>query len=1285
MAGWRNPSGRTRWWLVGWLMTLLLLLGSLAALQTRPGVDWLVRTVIGLSGGQIQLGRWEGEWLRDVRVFDLRLAAGKTWIHVDRVRLRWAPRQLLNQRLQLHLLQLGTIAVVSGSDDQPPRLPASLRLPIEVQVERFECDAVLLHRPSVRLQAIAGRASADGHRYRLELERLHSPWGRVQGRAALAMQAPFVLDAHVSGDLGWQGKAVRAALHLDGQLDRLHLRLQGSGQGAPAFQAQAVLFPFAASPAGYLPDLTLQATGVDLAYWLPDAPSTALTLRVTGRPDPAKADSLRIGFGMVNQRPAAIDANGVPLRSLAGVASLHGAAIELHSVQAETLRGRLLASGRIHPSALDVRVQIDQVDLQPIHGRLLPTRLQGAISLSGSPARPRVRGSVRDPRLGVELDVSLLRLAPARARVHRLVLRANGAEASLQGHADLAGSQTFDLEAGFQRFDPARLGRFPAARLNGQIRARGSWLPRPQGTLQWVLNDSMLHQQPLQAQGRLALSGQRLSQADVDLQWGLNRLQLAGSFGLPADRLQLALSAPDLAVLGSGWQGQAQASLELGGAFRAPSVGGTAALDRLATPFALAVRQLSVRAQWPGDGQSSASLQLQATGLQAAGLHLHTATASVLGTLGQHQLHAGLESVWQGKSLAMQLQASGGWQPDTGWQGRLTQWQADGALDARLLHPVGVMLSPRHLLLEPAIVSVAGGVLRLEQTDIHAGRIALQGALRGMALAPWLGWLPAAEQQIQTDMTVDADWSLTYADGWNGRARLSHASGDLRVLRPDDSGAPLTLPLQLKGAQVEIVAEPARWSARAELRMQDFGIASAQADIWPAGGDLLPAAGSVVTASAQLDMPSVRWIGPLLSPQLALGGQLAVQMAASGTFGQLAWSGGLSADRVSVHNPDWGVRYDDGVVRASLTRVGLYISECQLRSGNGSLAAQGELLFGEQTTAARLEVQARQFAAVYRPDLQLVVSGNSLARLTDGRVTLDGNLKADSGFFRFTGGGVPSLSDDVLITGRHARRQKAQQTLPLSLSLVLDLDLGEQLRFEGWGIQTMLSGAVRVRALPGQPLHIAGAVHSSDGRYAAYGQDLAITQGVLAFQGPLDNPALDVIAIREHLPVQPGVHLTGSLQAPRLALIADADIPEHDKLSWLILGRPSAEAGQQKADADLLIAAASALLSRDQSFNMRQQLTSKLGIDEIGLRSRSTDTNGSTAPAGSSSSAAGATQQVVAIGKRLSDRAYLVYEQGVDAASAAVKLTYRMSRSWSVIARAGQESQLDLFWNIWFD
>ena len=31
------------------------------------------------------------------------------------------------------------------------------------------------------------------------------------------------------------------------------------------------------------------------------------------------------------------------------------------------------------------------------------------------------------------------------------------------------------------------------------------------------------------------------------------------------------------------------------------------------------------------------------------------------------------------------------------------------------------------------------------------------------------------------------------------------------------------------------------------------------------------------------------------------------------------------------------------------------------------------------------------------------------------------------------------------------------------------------------------------------------------------------------------------------------------------------------------------------------------------------------------------------------------------------------------------KLTYRVSRHWSLVAKAGQESQFDVFWNLWFD
>ena len=58
--------------------------------------------------------------------------------------------------------------------------------------------------------------------------------------------------------------------------------------------------------------------------------------------------------------------------------------------------------------------------------------------------------------------------------------------------------------------------------------------------------------------------------------------------------------------------------------------------------------------------------------------------------------------------------------------------------------------------------------------------------------------------------------------------------------------------------------------------------------------------------------------------------------------------------------------------------------------------------------------------------------------------------------------------------------------------------------------------------------------------------------------------------------------------------------------------------------------------------------------------------------------------QVVTIGKRLSARAQLSFEQSIGGTSSVIKLTYLLTRRLSVIGRAGSENALDLLFSLSF-
>jgi len=171
---------------------------------------------------------------------------------------------------------------------------------------------------------------------------------------------------------------------------------------------------------------------------------------------------------------------------------------------------------------------------------------------------------------------------------------------------------------------------------------------------------------------------------------------------------------------------------------------------------------------------------------------------------------------------------------------------------------------------------------------------------------------------------------------------------------------------------------------------------------------------------------------------------------------------------------------------------------------------------------------------------------------------------------------------------------------------------------------------------------------------------------VLTFAGPIENPKLNVLALRKGLPVEAGVEITGSAARPRVRLVSTPDVPEPEKLSWLVLGRGASDASP--GDMSVLAAAAGALLGGN---NPGSDIGKKIGIDEV--RIGRPDTVLGVLP---QSTVAGRTGQpaaadVVTVGKRLNSNLHLSYEQGLASAEGAIKLAYRISRQFEILARGG--------------
>src|SRR5574340_15464 len=186
--------------------------------------------------------------------------------------------------------------------------------------------------------------------------------------------------------------------------------------------------------------------------------------------------------------------------------------------------------------------------------------------------------------------------------------------------------------------------------------------------------------------------------------------------------------------------------------------------------------------------------------------------------------------------------------------------------------------------------------------------------------------------------------------------------------------------------------------------------------------------------------------------------------------------------------------------------------------------------------------------------------------------------------------------------------------------------------------------------------------------FRSYAQTLDIERGELGFIGPIDNPGLDVLAVRKTATVKVGVQVGGTVQHPLVTLVSDPALPESEKLAWLVLGH-GLENGTQQEYA-LLQVAAGALLSRAQSANTQAQLAEALHIATFAVRAGEGEDLATT---------------VVSVGKRISSRATLSYEQSLDGLNQVVKVLYQLSRHVRLEAGAGEQSSFDVFYTREYD
>ena len=637
------------------------------------------------------------------------------------------------------------------------------------------------------------------------------------------------------------------------------------------------------------------------------------------------------------------------------------------------------------------------------------------------------------------------------------------------------------------------------------------------------------------------------------------------------------------------------------------------------------------------------------------------------------------------------LQARGGvidlsGQPFAGWRGRLQRLdlKASQGNAAPWIHAgdVGIDVmwagEPARLAVQPGQAEVLGAAVRWSQLAWQAAggiaqpaRIDAQLAFDPLPIAPLLarmqpgfGW--------GGDLTMGGRFEAHSEGSLSASLVLERGRGDLTVT--DEIS---TQSLGLTDLRLAVNATDGVWTFSQYLNGKTLGVLAGAVVVRTAPEALWPTPDATVEGAAELDVANLGTWGTWVPTGWRLGGQMKTSAVFSGRFGAPEITGSIEGSALSARNFLEGVNISDGDVLISLQGSGARIERFTAKGGAGSLRIDGAATLGESPSAT-LQLKAERFVLLGRVDRRVVASGSAQLSLGRDSVSVNGGFTIDEGLIDFTRSDAPTLSDDVQVVRAAASGATrgapgdattasgdALPALPTpapsrNVALDLKIGLGTKLRLRGRGIETGLRGDLRLTA-PGGRLAINGTIAAAGGTYAAYGQKLTIDRGQITFNGPPENPQLNIEATRPNIDIRVGVQVSGTAQNPRIRLFSEPEVSEVDKLSWLALGRASDGLGS--ADTALLQTAALALLAGEGE-GITDQFTKAIGLDELTLKQNQGEVR----------------ETVISLGKQLSRRWYVGYERGLNATAGSFQLIYRIARSFTLRAQSGFENSLDVIW-----
>ncbi|CAA0080113.1 translocation/assembly module TamB domain-containing protein [Zhongshania aliphaticivorans] len=421
-------------------------------------------------------------------------------------------------------------------------------------------------------------------------------------------------------------------------------------------------------------------------------------------------------------------------------------------------------------------------------------------------------------------------------------------------------------------------------------------------------------------------------------------------------------------------------------------------------------------------------------------------------------------------------------------------------------------------------------------------------------------------------------------------------------------------------------------------------------------------ASSDIQGSIEGGFNNLRWLGGLFPQLEKLDGVLTSNISASGQLATPVADGVISLSKVKMDLPELGLSLRDADAKLTFDSRGPWQLDSTIPSGDGSLNISGQGKLGELGgPTGQIQISGENITALDRSEGMLVISPNISTSITPELIKIRGSLDIPKG--NYTLKALPDQAAGVSVDERIVNSQSDKsKTQARAIDSRIDITLNDSFEFKGYGLSTRLDGKLKVSQKPEGLLQAFGSLSLYDGIYQAYGQKLNVERGLLIFQGPLDNPGLNITAVRETKTVTVGVNIGGFAQDIRSELFSEPALPPTDVMAILITGK--APSDLNKSDANQVMNAATAL-GISQSRGITNTLQNTFGVDVISLQGGDSYED-----------------SALVVGKYLTPDLFISYVQNLFTPTGSVQLDYSLSKNLGLKAQSGKAQSIDLLYKI---